>query len=114
MTKEDARKHERKPLVVTVDWQVLGREDIIWSTTGDISVGGIRIKTLTPAEEGDELEVVLRLGKDEEPLHVPARVAWVRLDDEFCGMGVAFQPEEEDVRERIASLLESLKERPKR
>ena len=111
MSKEDARKHERTSLVVTVDWQVLGSEDVIWSMTGDISAGGIRVKTLTPAEEGAELEVALQITKDEEPLRVPARVAWVRLDEEFCGMGLSFQPENDEDRDRIRSLLESLKGR---
>lgn len=114
MTKEEARKHERKPAVLTIDWRIVGSEDIIWSWTDDISAGGLRVRTMTPPEEGATVDVAIEHvqdGGEREHLRIPARVAWVRLDEEFCGMGLAFQPEEETDRKRLAELLDELGKR---
>ena len=106
---EDARKHKRTPLEVTVDWQLIGTEDVMWSATDDLGEGGVRIRTLTPPEKGSQVVVVLsatELGQG--LLRVPARVVWTRLDDDFCGMGVAFEPEAEEERAALKELLAQL------
>lgn len=106
---DDARKHRRTPLEVTVDWQLLGTEDVMWSATDDVGDGGLRIRTLTPPEKGSR--VVIVLGPADQGaglLRIPARVAWTRMDDEFCGMGVAFEPETEEERAGLQELLDQL------
>ena len=112
MSKEDARKHKRTPLVVTVDWQVIGSDDVIWSMTGDISYGGLKVKTMAPPSQGAEVFVVFaHQGDGAEPFRIPARVVWVRMDEEFCGMGLAFEPVTDESRQRIERLLDQVKAR---
>jgi len=103
MEQNATRKHERTPVLVAVDWQVAGTDDAIFSASGDISYGGVRIKTLTPPDVGTAVDV--KLGREDTPAgkrRVPARVAWVRMDEEFCGMGLVFEPEcDEDAQDLI-------------
>lgn len=114
MTDDDKRRHERKPLEVTVDWQELGKEDVIWSATGDVGPGGLKIRTLTPPEEGTRVVVVLGPAEQADSLlRVPARVAWVRMDDDFCGMGVAFDPADDTEGVALEELLKQLLEKKK-
>lgn len=106
---DDKRRHERKTLEVTVDWQELGKEDVIWSSTGDVGPGGLKIRTLTPPEKGTRVVVVLGPAENAESLlRVPARVAWVRMDDDFCGMGIAFDPSDATERAALEELLNGL------
>ena len=106
---QEDRKHPRTPLEVTVDWSVIGSEDVMWSATGDVAPGGIRIKTLSPPLVDTEVLVVLSTGpKETEPLRVPGRVAWVRVDDTFCGMGVEFRPENDSDRKKLDEMLKAL------
>ena len=44
-------------------------------------------------------------------LRVPARVAWVRMEDDFCGMGVAFEPNDSNEREAVEKLLGQLEKK---
>lgn len=112
MTDDDKRKHERKPLEVTVDWQELGKEDVIWSATGDVGPGGLKIRTLTPPEEGTQVVVVLGPAEEADGvLRIPARVAWVRMDDDFCGMGIAFEPSDGTESTALEALLQKLFEK---
>ncbi|MDY0000180.1 MAG: PilZ domain-containing protein [Polyangia bacterium] len=111
---EDARKHQRTQLEVTVDWQLIGTEDVMWSATDDLGEGGVRIRTLTPPEQGSQVVVVLNaveLGLG--VMRIPARVAWTRVDDDFCGMGVAFEPSTDEERSAIKELLAQVLARKK-
>ena len=109
MEDKDARKHPRTPLEVTVDWQLLGSDDVIWSATDDVGAGGLRIRTMTPPEEGSAVVVVLGPSEHSDGLlRIPARVAWVRMDDDFCGMGVAFKPSSDVERAALKELLAQL------
>jgi len=108
MTDKDVRKHTRSPLEVTVDWQIVGSDDVIWSATDDIGAGGLRIRTLTPPAVGTEVEILLKTTPEATPLRLPAHVAWTRLDDEFCGMGLAFDPATDESRQRLAALIAAL------
>ncbi len=114
MTDDDKRRHERQTLEVTVDWQELGKDDVIWSATGDVGPGGLKIRTLTPPEEGTR--VVLVLGPAEQSdalLRMPARVAWIRMDDDFCGMGVSFEPSDDTEKAALEELLKQLLDKQK-
>jgi Tfp pilus assembly protein PilZ len=114
MTDDDKRRHERQMLEVTVDWHELGKDDVIWSATGDVGPGGLKIRTLTPPEKGTRVVVVLGPAEQAEALlRVPARVAWVRMDDDFCGMGVAFEPSDATERVALEELLKQLLEEKK-
>lgn len=84
----------------------------MWSATDDLGEGGVRIRTLTPPEQGSQVVVVLNMAEHgQRQLRVPARVAWTRVDDEFCGMGVAFEPENDEERAAIKELLTALEKK---
>lgn len=103
---EDVRKHKRAALEVTVDWHLMGTEDVMWSATDDLGEGGVRIRTLAPPEEGSHVVVVLNAAEQGDGLiRIPARVAWTRMDDDFCGMGVAFEPDTDEERTAIKAIL---------
>lgn len=110
---QDARQHPRKHLEVTVDWQLLGEGDVMWSATDDVGPGGLRIRTLAPPEKDSRVVVVLGPpGRPGGPLRVPARVVWTRMDDEFCGMGVSFEPQGGEEQVALAKVLGQLTDKP--
>jgi Tfp pilus assembly protein PilZ len=111
-TDKDVRKHSRSPLEVTVDWQVVGSDDVIWSATDDIGAGGLRVRTLTPPVVGTEVVLVLKVHPEDEPIRLPAHVAWTRLNEEFCGMGLAFDSIEPEAATRLQALLALLPRTP--
>lgn len=109
-TDQDERRHERTPLEVMVDWQVLGSDDVTFSATDDVSPGGIRVRTLSPPEVGTEVVVLISpADRHTGPARIRARVAWVRTDDSFCGMGVEFLPKDDEERAWLRAKLEKLK-----
>jgi uncharacterized protein (TIGR02266 family) len=63
-----------------------------FSSTIDVSNGGLFISTPEPLNEGDEVTIFLHL-TDDEIIETRARVRWVRddeSDDTRAGMGVEF------------------------
>ena len=67
-------------------------EGMTFSSTIDVSNGGLFISTPEPLNEGDEITLVLYFD-DNEPVEARACVRWVRdeeSDDERSGMGVEF------------------------
>jgi uncharacterized protein (TIGR02266 family) len=67
-------------------------EGMTFSSTIDVSNGGLFISTPEPLNEGDEVTLVLYIN-DEETVEARACVRWVRdeiNDEERAGMGVEF------------------------
>lgn len=105
------RRYHRLPLEIPVDWQISGQGDVVISSTDDVSGGGVQIRTQNPPPIGTE--VVLLLSMDDAPdrqLRIPGRVAWVRTDGGFSGMGVRFTTEsteeKKQIRDRIRKYME--------
>jgi len=105
------RRYHRLPLEIQVDWQISGQGDVVISSTDDVSGGGVQIRTQNPPPVGTD--VVLLLTMDDAPegqLRVPGRVAWVRTDAGFSGMGVRFTTEsteeKKQIRDRIRKYME--------
>lgn len=105
------RRYHRLPLEIPVDWQISGQGDVVISSTDDVSGGGVQIRTQNPPPIGTE--VVLLLSMDDAPngqLRIPGRVAWVRTDEGFSGMGVRFTTEsteeKKQIRDRIRKYME--------
>ncbi len=107
-----ARKHDRIPLGIPVDWQVAGSGDMIISSTDDVGAGGLQIRTLSPPPVGSMVTLNLSLEpRSGKTLAIPGKVVWVRQDSEFQGMGVQFMPEEGDQRRQLRELLRRILER---
>jgi len=67
-------------------------DGMTFSSTIDVSNGGLFISTPEPLNEGDEVTLLLYLD-EAEPLEARARVRWVRDEEtgvEKAGMGVEF------------------------
>lgn len=105
---QERRRHRRYGVRLFVDWQVDGTDTTVYSASEDIGPGGLRISTLTPPKAGAEVNVKIRGRMDQKALRVPARVAWVRLDDGYCGMGLSFQPEGDMDSDELETLFRSL------
>ncbi|MDY0003899.1 MAG: PilZ domain-containing protein [Polyangia bacterium] len=106
------RRYYRIPLEIPVDWQIDGHRDVVISSTDDVSGGGVQIRTQNPPPVGTD--VVLLLSLDEmgkEQLRIPGRVAWVRTDESFSGMGVRFTAESSEEKKRLRDLVRKFMER---
>ena len=96
-----ARKHDRIPLEIPVDWSAQGSGDLIISSTDDVGGGGVQIRTLSPPPVGTELTLAFVLDPATgERIDMRGKVVWVRQDQEFQGMGVQFVAAEAEGEEK--------------
>lgn len=90
MTKRTTPRIERALSLVFKD-----REAFFRAYTGNVSAGGLFIKTENPLIAGDQLSVKLQLPGVSDPLQIKCEVAWARTTQESQpgrppGMGVKF------------------------
>lgn len=96
-----ARKHDRIPLEIPVDWSAQGSGDLIISSTDDVGGGGVQIRTLSPPPVDTELTLAFVLDPATgERIDMRGKVVWVRQDQEFQGMGVQFVAAEAEGEEK--------------
>lgn len=105
------RRYYRIPLEIPVDWRVLGQGDVVISSTDDVSGGGVQIRTQNPPPVDTEVVLLLALTEREGQLRIPGRVAWVRQDKTFSGMGVRFDAESTEEKKKLRDLLRKSMER---
>jgi uncharacterized protein (TIGR02266 family) len=106
------RDHERVPAELRV--QVRGRNGPPrHERTGDISEGGLFVRTGDPADMGEVLDLLVRPRMMLRGIAVSGRVVWRREGDD-PGMGLQFHFETEDQRRRIARLVSRLVEQQTR
>jgi len=104
-----ARRHQRIPVGIPVDWQTEGSGDIIISATDDLGSGGVQIRTLSPPPVGTKVTLNLSLDPTSgESVAIPGKVVWIRQDHEFQGMGVQFMPGEGPQKRQIRDLLKRI------
>jgi uncharacterized protein (TIGR02266 family) len=77
----------------------------VYARIGNLSEGGLFLRTSTPLERG--ARAVLRFGL-EQPVEAVARVVWSRVEGQGGppGMGLAFETVDEQAREAIRRLIE--------
>jgi uncharacterized protein (TIGR02266 family) len=86
---ENKRKHERIAKKIKCEVHSV---TMTFSSTVDVSNGGLFISTPEPLREGSEIMVYLYI-KDREPIPLKATVKWVRNEENDnlkSGMGVEF------------------------
>jgi uncharacterized protein (TIGR02266 family) len=105
------RRYYRIPLEIPVDWQINGQGDVVISSTDDVSGGGVQIRTQNPPPVGTEVVLLLQIEEDDGQLRIPGKVAWVRTDDSFSGMGVRFSTESSAEKKRLRDLVRKYMER---
>lgn len=108
------RRYYRIPLEIPVDWQVMGQGDVVISSTDDVSGGGVQIRTQNPPPVDTEVVLLLSIDdRKEKQLRIPGRVAWVRTDESFSGMGVRFDTESTEEKKKLRDLLRKIMEQGK-
>ena len=103
MVMENKRKFDRVKKSIKCE---VHSEGMTYSTTIDVSEGGLFIATPEPLGQGTEITLFLYIG-DGDPVEARARVKWVRNEedeDRKSGMGVEFLNEEGDVIDVIKKL----------
>jgi uncharacterized protein (TIGR02266 family) len=84
---------------------------VVISSTDDVSGGGVQIRTQNPPPVGTDVVLLLQIEEQEGQLRIPGRVAWVRTDDNFSGMGVRFTAESSAEKKRLRDLVRKYMER---
>lgn len=111
-TSSVGRRYYRIPLEVPIDWQVTGQGDVVISSTDDVSGGGVQIRTQNPPAVDTDVVLLLSLDdQKEKQLRIPGRVAWVRQDESFSGMGIRFDAESTEEKKKLRDLLRKSMER---
>jgi len=97
----DKRKNER--IKKEIKSEVLADEHASFSSTVDLSKGGIFISTPEPLNNGSEVNMLIHIpGHDE--LEVQGLVRWVRMEDTEsarAGMGIEFINVSNDLKKKI-------------
>src|SRR3954463_4889822 len=92
---EDRRKEARVPLAARVQIKTEGLEKFIQKFSGDISRGGMFIKTPTPLPMGKEIHLTVVVPGGTQLIDAKATVTWVRekpnpATGEPAGFGIQF------------------------
>ncbi len=98
----DNRKFER--VVSRLRCWCEGENITVYARIGNLSEGGIFLRTSTPLERGSK--AVLRFGAD--GFETPARVVWSRVEGQggTPGMGLEFEVDDDRIREAIRRLID--------
>ncbi|RME29015.1 MAG: hypothetical protein D6806_01945 [Deltaproteobacteria bacterium] len=108
---EDRRRSPRLERRVPVRY--LAEKEVMFSYARDVSAGGVFIHTAVVLPPGSRLEVSLVNPADDSQIELPARVVRaVEPDpsdpDRVTGIGVAFEPLDEEQKRRLGDLLVDL------
>lgn len=77
---QERRKFARLDLALTVGYRVVGAKpqsiDPFEALSSDVSLGGLRLMTPTPLENGTQLELTINLSDDHESIRAQGEVVW--------------------------------------
>jgi uncharacterized protein (TIGR02266 family) len=78
----------------------------LYVRVGNLSEGGLFLRTSTPLARGSRTRLSLRQGESQE-LRATATVVWTREEDEEgpAGMGLVFDELDEEARERLRRII---------
>ncbi len=99
--KEPRLKRNLKAEVHTLD-------GMTYSSSVDVSPGGIFITTPEPLQQNDEVDLSIKVSED-ETLEIKGTIKWNRdeNDDMKAGMGIQFQDLNETDKNKITTLLKN-------
>jgi uncharacterized protein (TIGR02266 family) len=108
----ERRRFGRSDLLVQVEYSTV--DEIFSEFTRDINEGGLFIETEKPRPTGTEVAMRFNLPGNHEPLQTVGRVVWVRSasDQVAAGMGIEFDELSSEDRDRINSMIRSLRNGP--
>src|SRR6185295_2815340 len=113
---EDRRKDARVPLAARVQIKTEGLDKFIQKFSGDISRGGMFIKTPSPLPIGKEVHLTVVAPGGTHLIEAKAKVTWIRekpdpKTGEPAGMGVQFAELAEGSAEVLDKIVEIVAER---
>lgn len=108
----ERRRSGRGDLLVRVEYSTI--DEIFSEFTRDINEGGLFIETEKPRPTGTEVAMRFNLPGNHAPLQTIGRVVWVRSasEREPAGMGIEFDELSSGDRDRINSMIRSLRNGP--
>lgn len=108
----ERRRFGRSDLLVRVEYSTI--DEIFSEFTRDINEGGLFIETEKPRPTGTEVAMRFNLPGNNAPLQTIGRVVWVRSasDQIPAGMGIEFDELSSEDRDRIDSMIRSLRNGP--
>jgi uncharacterized protein (TIGR02266 family) len=88
--------------------EVHTNDGMTYSSTADISSGGIFISTPDPLNQDEEVTLSIRVSEDEW-LDIKGAIKWNRdeSDDTVAGMGIQFKDLSSNDKEKITAILNS-------
>lgn len=101
----DKRKEER--IKKTIRSEVRSDEALTYSSTVDVSNGGIFISTPEPLKNGSKIELTITIPGDGE-VNLNGLVKWIREDesgDMRAGMGIEFQDMDASTKQKLGKLI---------
>jgi uncharacterized protein (TIGR02266 family) len=104
---KEKRKHSRIPKKIKSE--VHAGDSMTFSTSGDLSYGGIFISTPEPVKIGSEIQLSI-LTPDEENIEIKGIVRWMSdgdSKDTKCGMGVEFVDINVNQESKLKNIIES-------
>jgi len=103
--KSEKRKEER--IKKTIKSEAKSDDALTYSTTVDMSSGGIFISTPEPLKNGSEIELSLTLPGEGE-VKVNGVVKWIREDEKQgcrAGMGIEFRNMDDSTKKKLGTLI---------
>ena len=101
----DKRKEER--VKKSIRSEVRSDDALTFSSTVDVSKGGIFISTPEPLGNGSKVELLISIPGDGE-VNIHGLVRWMREDEENgcrAGMGIEFQNIDEPTKQKLEKLI---------
>lgn len=96
---EEKRKYLRLNNALEIEYAQLNSDKKYTATTKDVSAIGLRFSTSQKLDEGDNLQITMKLPNTQNAIHVSGRVAWLKKpseDDKVFDVGIEFLNIEED------------------
>jgi CRP/FNR family cyclic AMP-dependent transcriptional regulator len=108
VTNFSARTEPRIPKTLSVSYK--DKKSFLMAYTGNISGGGLFIKTGSPLFAGESFLLKLQLPEIPDPLKIQCTVAWANKQEEgeASGMGIKFSKMSDKDNQRLQSYIESL------
>ena len=105
----DTRKDKRAPVSLKVRFKSATLDEFVEQYSGDISRGGIFIKSKKPMKVGTLLKFEFQLKDQSRLIHGVGRVVWRREPggDSAPGMGIKFIKMDADSRQLVQDIVET-------
>jgi uncharacterized protein (TIGR02266 family) len=104
----ERRSEQRQPVTLLVDYE--GPDDLVADFTENLSMGGTFVQTEREMAPGTRVRLVLSCSGLIDAIGLAGVVRWTRprSDSLESGAGIEFEPYADDVRKRLAQIIEAI------